>query len=62
MREFVRTTFVRSASIRRFLEDVRREFMRRLSVVLHGTLGSCLRDALQEGGAVAVACLPTPRV
>jgi hypothetical protein len=24
-------------------------------------LGSCLRDALQEGSADAVACLPVPR-
>jgi hypothetical protein len=35
--------------------------MQRLSVVLHGTLGSYLRDALQEGGAAAVACLPAIR-
>jgi hypothetical protein len=32
--------------------------MRRLPLVLHGTLGSYLRDALQEGVAAAVACLP----
>jgi hypothetical protein len=31
------------------LGDVRREFMQRLSTALHGTLGSCLRDGLQEG-------------
>jgi hypothetical protein len=30
---------------RRFWGDVRREFMQRLSVALHGTLGSYLRDA-----------------
>jgi hypothetical protein len=29
-----------------FLGDVRREFMQRLSIALHGTLGSYLRDAL----------------
>jgi hypothetical protein len=46
---------------RRFLGDVRRESMQRLSVVLHGTLGSYLCDPLQEGGAAAVACLPAPR-
>jgi hypothetical protein len=44
MKEFVRrSTFVR---FRRFLGDVHREFMQRLSVVLHGTLGSYLRFAL----------------
>jgi hypothetical protein len=35
--------------------------MQRLSATLHGTLGSYLRDALQEGSADAVACLPAPR-
>jgi hypothetical protein len=40
---------------------VRREFMQRLSAALHGTLSSYLRDALQEGSADAVACLPVPR-
>jgi hypothetical protein len=34
---------------------------RRLFAALHGTLGSHLRDALQEGSADAVACLPIPR-
>jgi hypothetical protein len=29
-------------------------------VVLHGMLGSYLRDALHEGGATAVACLHAP--
>jgi hypothetical protein len=38
-------------------EDVRREFMKRLSATLHGTLSSYLRDALQEGSADVVACL-----
>jgi hypothetical protein len=37
---------------------VRRQLLHRPSVVLHTTLGSYLRDNLQEGGAVAVACLP----
>jgi hypothetical protein len=36
-------------------------FMQRLSDALHGNLGSYLRDALQEGSADAVACLPVPR-
>jgi hypothetical protein len=35
--------------------------MLRLSAALHGTLGSYLRDALQEGNADAVACLHVPR-
>jgi hypothetical protein len=34
--------------------------MQRLFAALHGTLGSYLRDALQEGSADAVACLPVP--
>jgi hypothetical protein len=41
--------------------DVRREFMQRLFAVLHGTLGSYLRDALEEGSVDAVACLRIPR-
>jgi hypothetical protein len=41
--------------------DVRREFLQRRSASLHGTLGSYLRDALQEGAADAVACLHVPR-
>jgi hypothetical protein len=45
----------------RFLGDVRREFMQRLYAALHGTLGSYLRNAFQEGSADAVACLPVPR-
>jgi hypothetical protein len=32
--------------------------MQRRSAALHGTLGSHLRDALQEGSADAVACMP----
>ena len=59
MQHFVRRpTYV---PFRRFLGDVRREFMQRLSVALHGTLGSYLRDAFQEGSAGAVAFLPVPR-
>jgi hypothetical protein len=46
---------------RRFWGDVRREFMQRLFAALHVTLGSYLRDALQEGNANAVACLHVPR-
>jgi hypothetical protein len=61
MKEFVqrRPTYV---PFRRFLGDVRREFMQRHNVVLHGTRGSYFRDALHEGGAAAIACLlaPTP--
>jgi hypothetical protein len=52
------TTFV---PFRRFLGDVRREFMQRHSVDLHGTLGSYLQDALQEDSANGVACLHVPR-
>jgi hypothetical protein len=52
---FRRTTYV---PFRRFVGDVRRELMQRLSVALHGTLGSYPRDASQEGSADAVACLP----
>jgi hypothetical protein len=35
--------------------------MQRLSAALRGTIGFYLRDALQEGNAEAVACLPVPR-
>jgi hypothetical protein len=60
MPHFVRrTTYV---PFRRFWGDVGREFMQRLSAALHGSLGSYFRDALQEGSADAVACLPVPRV
>jgi hypothetical protein len=55
---FYRTT---SFPFRRFWGDVRREFMQRIVVDLHGTLGSYLRDALQEGSADAVACLRVAR-
>jgi hypothetical protein len=60
MKEFVRqSTYI---PFHRFLGDLRREFMQILSVVLHGTLGSYLRDALQGGCAVVVACcLHAPR-
>jgi hypothetical protein len=44
MQYFVRrSTYV---PFRRVLGDVRREFMQRLFVIRHGTLGSYLRDAL----------------
>jgi hypothetical protein len=59
MQHFVRRTT--SFPFRRFLGDVRREFMQRLSAALRGTLGSYLRDALQDCSADAVACLPVPR-
>jgi hypothetical protein len=59
MEELVRrSTYV---PFRRFLGNLRREFMHRLSVVLHGTLGSYLRDVLREGGAFVVACLRAQR-
>jgi hypothetical protein len=55
MQNFVRrSTYV---PFRRFLWDVRREFMQRLFAALHGTLGSYLRDALQEGNVDVVVCL-----
>jgi hypothetical protein len=41
--------------------NVRREFMQRLYVALHGTLGSYLRDTMQEGSANVVACVHVPR-
>jgi hypothetical protein len=45
----------------RFWGDVGREFMQRLFATLHGTLGTYLRDALQEGSGGAMAYLPVPR-
>jgi hypothetical protein len=46
MQHFVRrSTYV---PFRRFLGDVRREIMQRLSAALHGTLGSYLRDAFRR--------------
>jgi hypothetical protein len=59
MQHFVRR--ITSLPFRRFLGDVRREFMQRLPAALYGTLGSYLRDAFQEGNADAAACLPVPR-
>jgi hypothetical protein len=44
-----------------FWGDVRRECMQRLSTALHGTLGSYIRESLQEGSADAVVCLRFPR-
>jgi hypothetical protein len=58
MKHFVRRSTV---PFRRFLGDVRREFMQRISAALHGSLGSYLRDAFQEGNDDVVACLPVPR-
>jgi hypothetical protein len=49
MQHFVRrTTYV---PFWRFWGDVRREFMQRHSLALHGTQDSYLRDAFQEGSA-----------
>jgi NAD-specific glutamate dehydrogenase len=59
MQHFVRlTTYV---PFQRFWGDVRRKFMQRLSGALHGTLGSYLRDASQEGSVDDVTCLHIPR-
>jgi hypothetical protein len=58
------TDFIRRYSyvpLRHFWGDVLREFMQRLSVVIDGTLGAHLRDALREGSVDIVACLPAPR-
>jgi hypothetical protein len=53
---------IRERIVMGFWGDVRREFTQRLSAALHGTLGSYLRDAFQEGNnANAVACLRVPR-
>jgi hypothetical protein len=56
MKGFVRrSTYV---PFRQFLGDVRRDvFMQRLSVALHGTFSSYLRDALHEGSVGVVSCL-----
>jgi hypothetical protein len=59
MQHFVRRSpFV---PFQHFLGDVHREFMQRLSAALHRTLGSCFRNALQEGSADVVVCLHVPR-
>jgi hypothetical protein len=59
MQHFVRrSTYV---PFRLFLADVRRYFMDGLLAAVHGTFGSYLRDALQEGSADAVASLNVPR-
>jgi hypothetical protein len=52
MQRFVRrSTYV---PFRRFLGDVRREFMQGLLPTLYGTTGSYLRDASQEGNVDTV--------
>jgi hypothetical protein len=45
----------------RFWGNVQRELTQYLSLPLHGTLGSYLRDGLHEGLDDVVACLPVPR-
>jgi hypothetical protein len=60
MQHFVRRSTYR-VPFRRFLRDVRRELMQRLSAALRGTMGFYLRGALHEGSAYDVACLPIPR-
>jgi hypothetical protein len=59
MKEFVRRSTC--VPFGRFLGDVCREFMKRLYAVLPGRLGSYVRNALHEGGATIVACIPAPR-
>jgi hypothetical protein len=60
MQHFVRRpTFV---PFRRPGGDAWREVMQRIFAALHGTLGSYLRDALQEGSVDDVAYLHVPRV
>jgi hypothetical protein len=46
------------ADLRRFPFDVFGESMQRLYASLHGTLGSNLRDAMQEGNTDVVAPIP----
>jgi hypothetical protein len=58
MQHFVRRST--SVPFRRCSGDVRREFMQRLSDILHGTMCPFLRDALHEGSAGVVACLYVP--
>jgi hypothetical protein len=52
-----RSTF---GPFRQFLGDARCEIIQRLRVVLHGILGSFVRDALREGSVDPIACLPAP--
>jgi hypothetical protein len=60
IKEFVRRS--KCVPFRRFLGDVRREFMQRLSVAFHSNkLGSYLRRVLQKGNAYEVTCLLAPR-
>jgi hypothetical protein len=59
MKELVRQS--KYVPFHRFHGLVRREFMQRLPVGFHGTLGSNFRDTLQEGGATVIARLPSPR-
>jgi hypothetical protein len=52
-----------SRRFRNFLVQwgVRREFIQRLSMVLHGNFASYLRDDLPEGRTyVTLACFPAP--
>jgi hypothetical protein len=58
MQHFVRLLYV---PFRRFLGDVRQDFLQRLNVALHGTLDFALRDALHECNVDAMACLHIPR-
>jgi hypothetical protein len=54
IKEYVRRSI--SVPLRRFLVDVRRDIIQCLSVVLHGTLGSYLLDAVHEGLPNVLAC------
>jgi hypothetical protein len=52
--------FVRGSTcvpFQRLLGDVRRKFLQRIFAAFHGTLGSHLRDAFQEGSADVVSCV-----
>jgi hypothetical protein len=59
MKEFVRRST--DVPFRLYLGDVCREFMQRLSMFFHGTYGSYLRAAVDEGGASVVARLRAPQ-
>jgi hypothetical protein len=53
-----RSTYV---PFRRFYGCVVRQIMQRLSIAIHGTLGSFLRDVLWDDNVDVVACLLVPR-
>jgi hypothetical protein len=62
MQHLVRRSTCTYVPLRRFFGGVYvREFMQRPSASLHVTLGSYLRDALEEDSVDAMAYLPSPR-